>query len=252
MWPLFFPILVLAVVLGVTLIREVKEYERGVKFTIGKFSKIVEPGWSIVIPVLQTMTKVDMRVLVVDVPTQEAITKDNISIAINAVVYFKVNDAAKSVIQVQNFFYATSQLAQTTMRNAVGEVTLDSLLSNRGGISLQIRDIVDKMTDGWGIQVVNVELKDVIIPENMKRTIAKEAESERERRAMVIKAKGEIEAAENVAKAAAILGGEPGALHLRTLQSINDISSDQSNTTVWMIPMEVLHAVEGLAKMAKK
>ncbi len=252
MWPLFFPILVLAVVLGVTLIREVKEYERGVKFTIGKFSKIVEPGWSIVIPVLQTMTKVDMRVLVVDVPTQEAITKDNISIAINAVVYFKVNDAAKSVIQIQNFFYATSQLAQTTMRNAVGEVTLDSLLSNRGGISEQIRDIVDKMTDGWGIQVVNVELKDVIIPENMKRTIAKEAESERERRAMVIKAKGEIEAAENVAKAAAILGQEPGALHLRTLQSINDISSDQSNTTVWMIPMEVLHAVEGLAKMAKK
>ncbi len=236
------------VVLLIAILRQINEYERGVLFTMGRFSRMIMPGWRIVIPVLQSMQKVDLRVRTADVPSQESLTKDNISVGVNAVVYFRVVDAAKSVINVEHFYYATLQLAQTTMRNAVGEVTLDKLLSDRKQISENIRNIVAETTHEWGIQVDNVELKDIIIPENMKRTIGKVAESERERQAMIIKAQGEIEAAENMAKAAVILGGAPGALHLRTLQSINDISSDESNTTVWMVPLEVLKAVEGLAK----
>ena len=230
-------ILIIAVVLLLVSIRQINEYERGVLFTLGRFSRVLKPGWRIVLPVFQFMRKIDMRVRTVDVPTQESLTKDNISVGVNAVLYFQVSDASKAVINVENFYYATSQLAQTTMRNAVGEVVLDSLLSNREEISAKIQTVVDKLTDEWGITVVNVELKDILIPDNMKRTIAKEAEAERERRAVVIKAMGEIEAAENMAKAANLLASAPGALHLRTLQSVNDLSSDQSNTTVWMLPV---------------
>lgn len=233
-------------------IRQINEYERGVKFALGKFTTILKPGWRLVIPVFQSMKKVDMRVRTVDVPQQECLTKDNISVGVNAVVYFKVVDAQKAIINVENFYYATSQLAQTTIRNVVGEVVLDNLLAQREDLSEKIRLIVDELTDQWGIKVDNVELKDILIPENMKRTIAKEAEAERERRAMVTKAKGEIEAAENMAKAANILGDAPGALHLRTLQSVNDLSSDQSNTTIWMLPMEALRALEGLGSKLKK
>lgn len=245
---LFFGGLILLVVM----IRQINEYERGVLFTLGKYSKTLSPGWKLVIPVFQSLQKVDLRVRTVDVPTQEALTKDNIPVGINAVVYFKVQDANKAVINVENFYYATSQLAQTTMRNAVGEVVLDKLLSNREEISEGIRLIVDKLTDDWGIKVENVELKDVLIPDNLKRTIAKEAESERERRAMIIKAKGEIESAENLAKAANVLDHAPGALHLRTLQSINDLSSDQSNTTIWMVPVEMMRSLESLGNAFSK
>lgn len=241
----------LVVIVGIILlisIRQINEYERGVLFNLGKFSKVLKPGWRIIIPIFQSMQKVDMRVRTVDVPTQESLTKDNIPVGVNAVVYFKVADSNKAVINVENFYYATSQLAQTTMRNAVGEVVLDSLLSNREEISENIRTVVDKLTDEWGIEVVNVELKDILIPENMKRTIAKEAEAERERRAMVIKAMGEIEAAENMKQAASLLNEAPGALHLRTLQSVNDLSSDQSNTTIWMLPTNILEAIEGFKK----
>jgi len=184
----------------------------------------------------------------VDVPDQKAITKDNISVGVNAVIYYKVSDASKVILEVENFLYAVSQLAQTTMRNAVGEVELDELLSQRDNVSERIRSVVDKATDPWGIKVDNVELKDIALPENMERTIAKQAEAERERRAVIIKAEGEVAAAENLSKAAAILAGSPGALHLRTLQSINDISSDQSNTVVFAVPLEILRAIEGLAK----
>lgn len=248
-------IVTIAIIVGIILlisIRQINEYERGVLFTLGKYRRILSPGWRIVIPVFQSMQKVDMRIRTVDVPTQESLTKDNISVGVNAVVYFQVSDASKAVINVENFYYASSQLAQTTMRNAVGEVVLDALLSNRDEISENIRKIVDELTDEWGIKVINVELKDILIPEDMKRTIGKEAEAERERRAVVIKAKGEIESAENMAKAAKLLASAPGALHLRTLQSVNDLSSDQSNTTVWMLPIEALKALEGIAKMGKK
>lgn len=232
-------------------IRQINEYQRGVKFTFGKFTSIMQPGWRLVIPIFQSMVKVDMRVRTVDVPTQESLTKDNISVGVNAVLYFQVKEASKAIINVENFFYATSQLAQTTMRNAIGEVVLDALLSNREEISGNIQSIVDKLTDDWGISVVNVELKDILIPDDLKRTIGKEAEAERERRAVVINSRGEVEAAENIAKAAKTLSGIPGALHLRTLQSINDLSSDESNTTIWMVPLEGLRALEGLTEAVK-
>lgn len=225
-------------------IRQVNQYEKGVFFTIGKFTGIKEPGWRVVIPVFQSLKKVDMRTKAVDVPEQKAITKDNIAVGVNAVIYYRVADAAKAILEVEDFIYAMSQLAQTTMRNAVGEVELDELLSSRDKISERIRSVVDVASDPWGIKVMNVELKDIALPSDMERTIAKQAEAEREKRAVIIRAEGEVVAAENMAKAAHMLAEAPGALHLRTLQSINDISSDQSNTIVFAVPLEVLRALE--------
>lgn len=241
---LWIPVLVLLFIS----IRQVNQYERGVMFTLGKFTGIKEPGWRLVIPVFQRMAKVDIRTKVVDVPDQDAITKDNISIRINAVIYYKINDAGKSVIEVENYYFAVSQLAQTTMRNIVGEATLDELLKSREAIANRIESIVDKVSDAWGVVVESVELKDILLPDNLKRTMAKAAEAEREKQAAVIASEGEVLAAANVSKAAKMLAESPGALHLRTLQSINDISSDQSNTTVWMVPVEALRALEGMGK----
>ena len=236
------------IILLLTSLRQVNQYERGVKFTMGKFSGIIEPGWRLIVPVFQTYRKVDMRVKAVDVPDQKAITRDNVSVTVNAVIYYKVSAADKAIIEVENFYYAISQYAQTTMRNIVGEVTLDELLANREKIADRIREIVDKETDAWGLKVSNVELKDVSLPESMERTIAKQAEAEREKRAVIINSEGEVAAAANMAKAASMLSAVPGALHLRTLQSINDMSSDQSNTVVFVTPVEVLKALEGFAK----
>ncbi len=248
---LFYVIGVIVFIIIISL-RQVNAYQRGVMFTMGRFTGVKNSGWRIVLPVFQGMTKVDMRVKAVDVPDQKAITKDNISVGVNAVIYYKVSDASKAILEVENFFYAVSQLAQTTMRNVVGEVELDELLSQREKISEKIKTIVDKATDPWGIKVENVELKDVSLPENMERTIAKQAEAERERRAVIIKAEGEVAAAENMAKAAKMLSSADGALHLRTLQSINDLSSDQSNTVIFALPLEVLRAVEGFTKYISK
>ncbi|MCK5472353.1 slipin family protein, partial [Candidatus Gracilibacteria bacterium] len=220
----------------------------GVLFTLGKYSRTLEPGWRLVIPIFQSLTKVDIRVKAVDVPDQEAMTKDNVSVRINAVIYYKVKDAAKVIIEVENFRNATAQLAQTTMRNVVGEVPLDDVLGKRNEISKKIKTIVDDATDPWGIDVINVELKDIGLNDEMKRVMGKEAEAEREKRAVIIKAKGEVIAANDMAKAAQTLSTADGALHLRTLQSINDLSSDKSNTTVWMMPLEVLRALERIAK----
>lgn len=246
--PFLFPLVGVALVVILACIRQIDQYERGILFTMGKYSRMWQPGWHVIVPVFQRLIKVDVRVKAVDVPDQEAITKDNIPIRINAVIYFKVSDAAKAVIEVENFFYAVSQLAQTTMRNAVGEVTLAELLSNKKEVSESIKGIVDRVSDAWGIDVQSVELKDIVLPESLKRTIAKVAEAEREKQAVIISSEGEVAAAENMAKAAHTLAAQPGALHLRTLQSINDISSDQSNTTVWMVPIEALKALEGLGK----
>ena len=229
-------------------LRVVKEYERGVKFTLGKFTSIMKPGLNLVVPIIQNYTKVDIRVRTVDVPDQEAITKDNVSARINAVIYYQVSDSKKAIVDVEDFVYAVGQLAQTTMRNIVGEVTLDELLGNRDMISNKIKKIIDEATDPWGIKVTNCDLKDIQLPNEMKRVIAKEAESEREKRAVIIKAQGEVEAAENMAKAAKMISKEPGAMHLRTLQSLNDISSDQSNTMIFAIPVEILDAFKGLAR----
>lgn len=232
-------------------VRQVNQYERGVKFIMGKYLKTIEPGWRIVWPIFQTMTKVDIRVKAVDVPDQDAITKDNVSVNVNAVLYYKVTHADRAILEVENFYYAVSQLAQTTMRDVVGEVELDELLTNRDEISARIQQIVDQATDDWGIKVQSVDLKHIELPKDMQRTIAKQAEAEREKRAVIIKAQGEVIAADNMAKAADILAGSPGALHLRTLQSINDLSSDQSNTVIVAMPLEILRAFEGFSRDKK-
>lgn len=228
-------------------IKQINQYQRGIKFSFGKYSGIMEPGWRIVLPIVQSYRKVDIRTKAVDVPDQEAITKDNVSTRISAVIYYKVVDASKAVLEVEDFFFAVHQLAQTTMRNVVGEVELNELLANRDKIAARIRDIVGETTTSWGLEVLTVELKDIILPEDMKRTMAKQAEAEREKKATIINSEGEVIAAENLAKAAKLMASAPGALHLRTLNSINDISSDKSNTVVFAIPLEVL-AVEGLKK----
>jgi regulator of protease activity HflC (stomatin/prohibitin superfamily) len=231
---------------------QVNEYERGVKFYKGKFSKVLSPGWKIVLPIIESYKKVDIRTKVVDVPEQDAITKDNVSVRINAVIYYKIFDASKAILEVENFYYAVSQLAQTTMRNAVGTVSLDELLSEREKLSDSICKIIDEATDPWGIKVENVELKDVTLPEDMKRVIAKVAEAEREKMAVITKAKGETEAAKNLAEAARTMDTTPGALHLRTLSTINDVSSDQSNTLIFCVPIEMLESFKagnGVAKV---
>lgn len=240
-------------VLVVASIKQINQYEKGLKFTLGKFTGTLDPGWKIVIPIFQSYEKVDMRMKAVDVPDQDAITRDNISVGVNAVIYYKVVSAEKAILEVENFFFAVSQLAQTTMRNVVGEVTLDELLANRDDIANKIREIVDKATDVWGIEIQSVELKDVNLPEEMKRVIGKQAEAEREKRSVIIKAEGEVIASDNLAKAANTLSSTPGALHLRTLNTLNDLSSDQSNTVIFAIPLEVLRAFNkmGADKLGK-
>lgn len=230
------------------MLRQVNQYERGVKFLMGRYYKTIDPGWRIVVPVFQSMSKVDLRLKAVEVPAQDAITKDNVSAKITAVIYYKIVDATKSVLEVEHVHWAVLQLAQTTMRNVAGEVTLDELLSQRQTISDRIEQLVEESTSGWGVQVTSVELKDINLPPDMIRTIAKAAEAERERRAVITNSEGEVAAAENLARAASILANAPGALHLRTLNSINDISSDQSNTVVFTVPLEILRALEGAKK----
>lgn len=238
-------LVILFVVLVLSSIRQIKEYERGIKFTKGKFTGIVNPGWHIIWPIFQSLTKVDVRVKVIDVPKQVTLTKDNVSIGINAVIYYSIFDAKKAVLSVERFDYATSQLAQTTMRNIVGSVTLDELLTDREKISSDMCKIVDTATDEWGIKVQNIELKDITLPTEMQRVLAKVAEAEREKTAVITKSNGEVEASENLARAAERLSSVPGALHLRTLSTINDVSSDQSNTIIFALPLEVLRAFDG-------
>ncbi len=245
-------IIVFLFIIFLSSLKQINQYERGVRFTMGRYSGIMEPGWRFLVPVFQSYKKVDMRVKAVDVPDQKAITRDNVPVMVNAVIYYRVAFAEKAVIEVENFYYAISQYAQTTMRNIVGEVTLDELLGQRDKIADRIREIVDKETDEWGLKVNNVELKDVSLPESMERTIAKQAEAEREKRAVIINSEGELAAAANVAQAAQILSGSAGALHLRTLQAINDISSDQSNTVVFVTPAEILRAFDGFKPKADK
>ncbi len=242
-----FIIFIIAFILLIS-IKQINQYERGVRFTLGKFTGLMNPGWKLVIPVFQSFQRVDIRVKATDVPDQNAITRDNVSVKVNAVIYYKVSDASKAIIEVEDFKYAISQYAQTTMRNIVGSVTLDELLAERDQIADRIREIVDQETDAWGLKVQNVELKDVSLPPDMERTIGKQAEAEREKRSVIITSEGELAASENMAKAAHMLASAPGALHLRTLQSINDMSSDQSNTVVYMVPVEALKALEGFIK----
>src|SRR5574344_790581 len=250
-----FTLIIIFVIVLLKSIVQINQYERGIKFTKGKFTEIMEPGWNIVWPIFQSYKKIDVRVKAVDVPEQEAITKDNVSVKINAVIYYKIFDASKALLEVENFNYAVGQLAQTTMRNVVGTVSLDGLLTNREELSASICKIIDEATDPWGVKVENVELKDVSLPEDMKRVLAKAAEAEREKLAVITKAQGEVEASHNLAEAARNMSSTPGALHLRTLSTINDVSSDQSNTLVFCIPLEIMNAFQagnGATEFAKK
>lgn len=233
-------------------IKQINQYERGIRFMFGKYSGMMQPGWSLVIPIIQSYQRVDIRTKAVDVPDQEAITKDNVSAHISAVIYYKVVDPAKAVLEVENFFFAIHQLAQTTMRNVVGAVELDELLAHRDKVATNIKDVIKTQAEAWGLEVDSVELKDIVLPENMKRTMAKQAEAEREKRATIINSEGEVVAATNLAKAADMMAKTPGALHLRTLNSINDISSDQSNTVVFVTPIEILRAIEGIGNFLPK
>ena len=213
---------------------------------------LMEPGWRLVWPIIESWTRIDIRVKAVDVPDQEAITRDNVSAKVNAVIYYRISLANKAVIEVEDFFYAVSQLAQTTMRNVVGETSLDDLLSKRNEVADKIQKIIDKATDPWGIKVESVELKDIILPDEMKRVIARQAEAERERRAIIIRAEGEKAAAENIALAAGKLAKTAGGLHVRTLQTLSELSADKNNTIVFVTPLEILRAFEGFVKSASK
>jgi len=246
----FIPIiLIIVAVLLLGSIKIINEYERGIKFTLGRYSGIMGPGLNFVIPVLQAYRKLDIRIKTVDIPKQEVMTKDNVPVRVNAVVYFEVKDPEKAVLNIQDYTYAVAQYAQTALRDIIGNKSLDEVLSNRDQIASEIELVVDKETDPWGLNVTGIKMQDVELPENLKRTMAKQAEAEREKRGTIIKAQGEVEASENLAKAARTLAASPGALHLRTLNTLNDLSSDQSNTVIFAMPLEVLRAFEAVGKM---
>ncbi len=232
-------------VLIVSGLRIVQQYERALVMTLGRYTGQKSPGLNLVIPFgIQRLVKLDMRIVTIDVPKQEVITKDNVTINIDAVVFIQVKYAEKAYLEVQKYKLATAQFAQAALRDVVGQIELDTLLSERERVSLQIKEIVDKATEPWGIDVPDVKVQNVELPQDMKRVIAKQAEAEREKRSVIVKAQGEKEASNNLANAAATLAKTPGALHLRTLTTLNDLSSDQSNTVIFAIPLEVLRAFE--------
>lgn len=234
-------ILVLLVVFLATAVKILREYERGVVFTLGRYTGVKGPGLIILIPFVQQMVRIDQRTLVLDVPTQDIITRDNVSVKVNAVIYFRVLEAQKAVIQVENYANATSQLAQTTLRSVLGKHELDELLSERDKLNSDIQEILDAHTDAWGIKVANVEIKHVDLNESMIRVIARQAEAERERRAKIINAEGELQAAQKLLDAAKILSATPEAMQLRYLATLNDIGAQNSSTIVFPFPMDMLH-----------
>jgi regulator of protease activity HflC (stomatin/prohibitin superfamily) len=247
----FIVLIVLVVMFLASAIRILNEYERGVIFRLGRVIDTKGPGLIILIPVVDRMVKVDMRTITMDVPPQDVITRDNISIKVNAVVYFKVMDANDAVINVENYLYATSQLAQTTLRSVCGQVELDELLSQREKINIQIQEILDRSTEPWGIKVSHVEVKQIDLPEEMKRAIAKQAEAERERRAKVINAEGEFQAAQKLIEAAALMETQPMSLQLRYLQTLNQIAAENNSTTLFPIPIDLIKPFLSLAERGK-
>ena len=236
-------LLVLAAVFSA--IKILREYERGVVFTLGRFSGVKGPGLIILIPFVQQMVKADLRTVVLDVPSQDVISRDNVSVKVNAVVYFRVVDPGNSVIDVENFMMATSQLAQTTLRSVLGKHDLDEMLSERDKLNADLQEILDRQTDAWGIKVANVEIKHVDIDESMVRAIARQAEAERNRRARIINAEGEQQAAEKLVEAAAALAKRPEAMQLRYLSTLYDIANDRSSTIVFPVPINVLGELFG-------
>jgi len=227
----------------VSAIKILREYERGVVFLLGRFWKVKGPGFIIIIPVIQQMVRVDLRTIVMDVPTQDVISHDNVSVKVNAVVYFRVVDPEKAIIQVEDFYMATSQLAQTTLRSVLGQHELDEMLAERDRLNADIQSILDRQTDAWGIKVINVEIKHVDLDESMVRAIAKQAEAERVRRAKIIHAEGEMQASGKLLEAAQILSEKSEALQLRYLQTLTEIATEKTNTIVFPIPMDILESL---------
>ena len=232
-------LITLIILVVVPSIRVVQQFERGVVFTLGKYSGVRNPGITLIIPYLQTMKRVDVRSTPIDVPKQEVITKDNVTVNVDAIVYFRVLDPAKALLETTNYVYATTNFAQAALRDITGNFELDELLSKRDEISAQIKEIVDKETDKWGIDIENVKLQNIELPADMKRAMAKQAEAERERRAAIIVADGEKSAAQAVSEAASLLAGTPGGIQIRTLQTLEKISSDPSQKTVIVLPNEL-------------
>jgi len=233
-------ILLLAILISA--VRILREYERGVIFFLGRFQKVKGPGLIIVIPVIQKMVRVDLRVVTYDIPTQDVISRDNVTVHVSAVLYFRVVDPERAIIQVEQYFNATSQLAQTTLRSVLGQHDLDEMLSQRDKMNADIQNILDEQTASWGIKVTNVEIKHVDLNESMIRAIAKQAEAERERRAKIIHAEGELQASEKLLMAANVMSKNPQALQLRYLQTLNDISNENASTIIFPLPMEILNA----------
>lgn len=233
-------------------IRVIQEYERGVVFRLGKLIGEKGPGLRFIIPFIDRMVKVDLRTQVLDVPVQEVITKDNVPVKVNAVVYFRVMDAKASVVQVQNYIAATSQISQTTLRSVIGQSHLDELLSEREKLNMQLQQIIDEATDPWGIKVSTVEIKDVELPAGMQRAMARQAEAERDRRARIIQAEGEFQAARKIAEAAKIISEIPQAIHLRLFQTISEVATENATTVIIPIPIEMLEAFGRYAKLMKK
>ena len=238
------PLVVLIIVL-VSMLKVLREYERGVVFMLGRFWSVKGPGLIIIIPILQEMVRVDLRTKVLDVPTQDVISRDNVSVKVNAVVYMRVVDPEKAIIQVENYYEATSQLAQTTLRSVLGQHELDEMLAEREKLSTNIQDILDQQTDGWGIKVSNVEMKQVDLDASMVRAIARQAEAERERRAKVIHAEGELQASSKLLESAQTLAKQPESLQLRYLQTLTEIASDKTHTIVFPLPMDMLKSLLG-------
>ncbi|MBN1850973.1 MAG: slipin family protein [Deltaproteobacteria bacterium] len=232
-------VVILVVFFLASAIKILKEYERGVIFRLGRVIKTKGPGLIILIPIIDKMVKVSLRLVTMDVPSQDVITRDNVSVKVNAVVYFRVMDPTKAIVEVENFLFATSQLAQTTLRSVCGEVELDDLLSEREKINMQLQDILDKHTDPWGIKVTTVEVKHIDLPQEMQRAMAKQAEAERERRAKVINAEGEYQAAARLTEAAGIISEHPEALQLRYLQTLREIAAENNSTTLFPIPVDL-------------
>ena len=239
---------IIVAVLIISAFRVLREYERGVIFFLGRFYKVKGPGLILVIPLVQQIVRVDLRTLVMDVPTQDVISLDNVSVQVNAVVYFRVVDSQNAIINVENYLEATSQLAQTTLRSVLGQHELDDMLAQRDKLNADVQEILDQQTDAWGIKVSNVEIKHVDLNENMIRAIAKQAEAERERRAKVIHAEGELQAAEKLSQAAKILASEGQAIQLRYLQTLNEIAGEKNSTIVFPVPVDFLNTLMGVKK----
>ncbi len=250
---MFFVIVILfGLFLLIAGLRVINQYERGVVLTLGKYSGIKTPGLNWIIPVIQTMNKVDMRISTVDIPQQEAITKDNVPVGINGVVYFRVEQAEMATLEIQNYSMAVSQYAQAALRDVIGSVELDTLLTERDRVADEIKKIVDEATNSWGINVNSIKIQDIELPADMKRVMAKQAESERERRAVIIRAQGELKASEDLSLAAKNLSMVPGGLSLRTLKTIEAINPDPSKTVIFALPVEIMEGFSKLAETFKK